>query len=632
MAYTLEEFETAISNAEASGDEAAATKLRAAAATAMQASAAATGTGAMATAMQGLSLGTADELAGLVGGPGAREAARAQVAGYRQQNPGLAVGLELAGALPTALGSGAGLARMAQLPGRMGRVGKALTTPAMLPQAALGGAEGAVAGAAQGTTGPERLKGGLVGGALGATTAGLATPVTGALTRRFAPGMEAEKLITGAMRQDLGGRTPTATDLAMMQARAGQQPQRTLAEVAGPTVEDLARTSAKVPTGGARQVAEAVLEPRRQRSTERLIESLRESTGSREDYWKNIRNLESQAKRDAKPLYEAARAAPFDPDDDLMELAARGVDTGEIKAGYEAARRQARLREGEKIQTWRELTGDDGMGLEDLNLETWDWIKRGLDARYKKVVRQDPAMAAAIWDYRQQVVRKLDEMVPEYRQARASYAGPMEQRDAQQAGRNVFKEDSEFTEEFISELSQGEKDAYITGAVQAIKDKLKSVPVEGGMPRFTQLAFDRLRNAFPSDEAADAFLASVLSERDMQRFRNMVLSGSPTAEIMASQEQAGRALGAAGGIGQVLGGQPVEGARTLAANLLPRRAATIPEHINNPLSRMLFSQGAAIPPVLQRLQAPPMVPRLLGPTTTLEAAMLANQAQRPRQQ
>lgn len=579
---------------------------------------------------QGATLGLADELVGAIAGPQAMQGMRENLASFRRESPYMATGMEMLGGLPTGLGVAAGLGRMAQAGGRLGSIGRTMTAPTIPGQAGLGAAEGAVIGAASGETPAERLVGGVTGAGLGAVGGTVAAPISGALTRRFAPGREAEKLVTSAMRQDIG-RTPTYRDFAELNLKARRWPERTLAELSGPTTEDLARTSAKVPTGGARTLAEEMLEARRRGSTDRLIAQLRESTGSRADYWRNIEALEQQAKRDASPLYDAARAAPFEPDADLMELAARGVDTGEIKAGYEAARRQARLREGKKIPTWKELTGEDGLGMEDLDLETWDWIKRGLDARYKKVVRQDPAMAAAIWDYRQQLVRKLDEMVPEYREARRLYAGPMEQREAQQAGRNIFREDAEYTEDFIGDMSQGEKDAYIVGAVQAIKDKLKSVPVEGGMPRFTQLAFDRLRNAFPDDEAADTFLNAVLGERDMQRFRNMVLGGSPTAEIMASQEQAGRALGAAGGVGQILGGQPIEGARTIAANVLPRRAATIPPAINDPLSRILFARGpSGIPPVLQALERPAIMPSLLAPTITTEASILANQLRQRR--
>ncbi len=633
MAYTTDDYVKAIQAAESAGDTESARKLTQAMAQAMQqprqlrvAPAEAPAleqrqqqAGLAATAAQGLTLGMADELAGLTGGPEAQQRMRRQVAQFRQRSPYLAIGAEMAGGIPLGLGIGAGLRQL-------GAAGRAMAAPAMTPQAGLGAAQGAVYGAGVGRTPAERVRGGVVGAGLGAVGGAVAAPLAGAITRRFSPGMEAQKLIRENMRQDLG-RTPTAIDFAEMQYRAGQQPQRTLAEIAGPTTEDLARTSAKMPAGGARRLAEETLEIRRQGATNRLIKSLQETTGSREDYWRNIRNLEAKAKQDAKPLYDAARAAEFVPDEELMDLAARGVDTGEIKAGYEAARRQTRLREGKQIPTWKELTEEGGPGLENLDMETWDWVKRGLDARYKKVVRQDPAMAAAIWDYRQQLVAKLDDMVPDYREARRLYAGPMEQRDAQLAGRNIFKEDAEYTEEFVAELSRGEKDAYITGAVQAIKDKLKSVPVEGGMPRFTQLGFDRLRAAFPSDEAAGEFLRQVLDERDMQRFRNMILSGSPTAEIMASQEQAGRTLGVAGGIGQVLTGQPMEGVRTVAGAMRPRRAVTIPERINRPLSQMLFAQGQAVAPALRQMQALPYVPTLLPPTLTTEGTIFASQAQ-----
>ena len=60
---------------------------------------------------------------------------------------------------------------------------------------------------------------------------------------------------------------------------------------------------------------------------------------------------------------------------------------------------------------------------------------------------------------------------------------------------------------------------------------------------------------------------------------------------------------------------------------MPRRQ-TLPENISDPLAEMLFSRGAAIPPILQRLQTPAVMPALLPAMTTTEANVLAQMAQR----
>lgn len=613
--YTPEQIQGAIENARAAGDENAVRSLQAALSGAMREQARVMGRGPIRQVMQGATFGLGEEIeAGLTGRP--VEEIRGEMTRYREAAPVAAVVLELAGGLGPGVGLGAGLARA-------GRAGRTLTAPTITGQGALGGLEGAAYGAGTGETPVERARRALVGAGLGAVTGGTLTPVAGMATRRFRPGMEAERRVEGAIRRDIG-RAPSAQDFGAMAARGEAQPEITLAETAGAELEDLARTSASM--AGGRQVAEEALNQRTRAMSDRLISTLEETAGTGKQYWSNIRELERQAKTDAAPLYETAYRLPLAFDDELAELTARGLETGELRRGYEGARRHAMLREGEKLPPWAQLVGEEG-DITQLGIREYDWMKRGLDARYKQLVSKDPASAAAIWSYRQQLVDKLDRLAPDYRAARRLYAGPMAQKDAQEAGRKIFKEDAEYTEEFIRDLSQAEKDAYIVGAVQAVRDKLKGVPPEGGMPRFTQLAFDRLRNAFPDDTAYTRFVDALLQEREMQRFRNQILSGSPTARIQASQEEAGRALGP---VSALLSGDVGEAARRTVGALMPRSRATIPEYINDPLARMLFAQGAQIPAELRRLQRPAIMPRLLPPITTTEAAILSGQIQ-PRQ-
>lgn len=629
MAYTVDQYVKAIKAAEAAGNTEDARKLTQIMAESMGVQAAiASSRGAAATALQGLTLGLADEAAGIVGGPEAAQSMRSNIAAFRRESPAAAIGMEMAGGLPLGLGIGAGLGRMAQAGGKLGQVGKTLAAPAMLPQAGLGAVEGAVYGAGTGEMPSQRIAGAGLGAVLGGAGGAAAAPIAGALTRRFRPGMDAEKLLQSSIRQDIG-RTPTATDYAELAYRSGQQPQRTLAELAGPTTEDLARTSAKIPTGGARTLAEDVLETRTGGTTGRLTAALQQGTGTEETFQQAWDRLEAQANAEAPELYRAAYQGDFTPDEELVNLTIGPKRRRLLRSGYERARETKEIREGAFLPAWEDVAGE---GLEELDLQTWDHIKRGLDEQYKAIVRKDPARASNILSLKKQIVAKLDELGPEeYQLARAAWAAPKQQEEALEAGRQIFKEDAEYTNELLKTLSQGERDSYIIGGAQAIRNRLKNVPPEGGMPRFTELAIERMQAAFPSKQAFQNFWDALTSERDMQRFRNMVRFGSPTFEIQSSAENMQKTLGVAGAIGQALRGNLGDAARTGIGAMAPPQRATLTPEINEALSGMVFSRGTGIPPVLKRLQKPAIMPGLLPPMLTTQGAVLTGQMQ-PRQQ
>lgn len=619
---TIAEVEQALQNAKASDRTDDVQVLQAALGQAMQKQARAMGRGFERAVTQGATFGFGEELESKLTGQPVGEI-REEIKAYRQAAPMASVGGELLGGGMLGAGTGAGLLRAG------GRAGRALTSPGLAPSAVLGAGEGALYGIGTGETPEQRIMGGMVGAGLGGVAGGMSAPLIGAMTSRLRPGMEAERMVERAVGRDIG-RAPTAIDFDVMSTKAGRQPQLTMAETGGATLEDLARTSASMPTGGARQTAEQILDERMRTSTQRLMDSIKAATGSKSKYWQNIRRLEKEAKETAAPLYKQAYQADFLPDDELVSIVQNGMDSGYLRTAYNRAKRIASL-EGERLPKWKDIVDkgdkdivDEGDIAKTLNLKTYDWMKRGLDAQYKALVRRSPEEARALWIYRQELVEKLDDLAPEYSKARAAYAGPMAQKEAQESGANILKEDAELSDEIVANMSQAEKEAYVIGATNALANRIKNVPPEGGQVRITELAFDRLRPAFPDDKSFMAFRDAVMQERSMQKFRNLVLSGSPTARIMASQEDVPRSMGVGAGIGQALGGQPIAGAQTVLSALRPPTAATIPDYINRRLAPMLFGQGPQAASALQKLQRPAMIPRMLGPVTTTEAALLSN--------
>jgi hypothetical protein len=105
------------------------------------------------------------------------------------------------------------------------------------------------------------------------------------------------------------------------------------------------------------------------------------------------------------------------------------------------------------------------------DVRTLHSIKRALDEEITSLYRAgDGGRAEALKETRNQILGRLDKLVPEYREARKLYAGDLEIRDALQFGRQSGKlRPEEFARKF-NKFSPGEQEAAKTGLVQDIMD------------------------------------------------------------------------------------------------------------------------------------------------------------------
>ena len=89
------------------------------------------------------------------------------------------------------------------------------------------------------------------------------------------------------------------------------------------------------------------------------------------------------------------------------------------------------------IPSWSENTGE-----RPGNLAYWDLVKRDLDTQYKQLMAhgntQDEQRALQILDVKKALVSRLDEMVPEYQQARGAASEFFQSRTAPEAGANFY--------------------------------------------------------------------------------------------------------------------------------------------------------------------------------------------------
>lgn len=520
--------------------------------------------GALRTAAQGATLGFADELEGLARGaaallPGGQspaeayragvEAARADIERFREEHPVASLALEAGGGL--ALG-GAGALRSGGAAAARSLLRRAVAAPI-----GRGAVEGAVAGAgaAEGGVG-ERVLGAAGGAALGAATGGL---VQGAGALRGARGRAQSRLIRALEREGI------EDPVAAVRSLAPGQTLMDIGETGGP-LQRLARAAASIPSEGSERIRRT-LRQRAEAAPTRITEALqRETRLSFEDAVQTVDDLMARRAQQAAPLYREAYR--YDVSDEVV----RGLfDDPEFQRAYRLAQRTAAqevgarqalaaaglpipddLADAELLPQLFRVTEEGKVEFltKSIPVRALDYMKSAL----QEVIDQDIAGGRLTKRGAMMLKRKLDaflsrvdELVPEYREARATFRGFSEAMDAFNMAREGNKElgvkaflneDPRRIEKLLREMSPSEQEFYRRGALDAVRARLERAADNRDLTRVlfgnTEMR-RRIRTLFQSDEDFNRFRELMLRERRMAEGAQFILGGSPTARIQAEQ-------------------------------------------------------------------------------------------------
>lgn len=273
-----------------------------------------------------------------------------------------------------------------------------------------------------------------------------------------------------------------------------------------------------------RSILEPFLESRQMGQQNRILGSLASLTKSTKDYWDNIFSLDEMRKADAKPLYDLAFKQDINWTPEINGLVKRLHSMKIAPDAWKFARNMA-IAEGQDLPEKMP---------ERLTLQQLDWFKRGIGDAIEGLPR---GMQRAVGSLKRQLLEAVDGQNATYAQARASWAGPSSMIDAQQAGRNILKTDFELSAKEIEKLTTGERDAYIIGAVRAIRDKIMSTGEARNVVKgFKPLLRERLRPVFTDEGTYKKFIDVLDSEDTFAMVRGQVLGGSPTAKRLAGAE------------------------------------------------------------------------------------------------
>jgi hypothetical protein len=424
-------------------------------------------------------------------------------------------------------GSGAfqGARLAATLPGRIGAMAGT--------GAAFGGLSGFLQG--EGGLGP-RLEEAVPAAAIGAVAAPVLTgagSVGGRVLQRIGLG-DPTRWAHDKLRQALlrSGLTPREAERRLQD----MGPEAIVADL----TEDTRRKFGDVfrAPGTTRDRAYRFLEGRQADQAERVIEDTRRIFGEQRQFGEVMDEIVKRQRELAAPLYEEARRAPVEITNELRELLGRPT----LKR---AARKAQQLAADEGRDIPRMVVENDAGELElvaNPDMESFDWIKRALDDRIDYLLRNERGdEARIIVGAKNQMLEILDDQVPVYRVARATWEGEQKAKETLIAGERYMQGIFEDKAQEIAQIPPGKKDLYRLGALRAIEDKLFKAPE--GADKVKQIFGSpekkrRMKALFPDQSSFDAFERRMMIEADFSRtFAEG--RGSPTAPRLAEAEDTG---------------------------------------------------------------------------------------------
>ena len=516
---------------------------------------------------------------------------------YSAENPSSSTALEFAGgALPAVL------VPEVTLPKILGSAAAGAYKRGM----GLGAVQGAIAGAGNAKEG-ERQLGAEYGAASGATL-GAAIP---ALTRsggaainwlreRLAPTesyIENRALgkVAGAIKED--ELTPSNINRTVMYDQARGIPS-TIAN-ASPSLVDLADTVAQR-SGPSGRLVDQVLGEQKAGARERVYQRARNDISSG-NYYEDAERLADDLSAKAKPLYDEAYEHGIVDDPIINEL----LNSPRFKSAFREGKQIAKDRQtvararGEDPSEYQlvdvynsdPITGTPIRTLPDVR--TLDYIKKGIDSKIDTLFKAGKKTDALnLKDMRNELLNRLDDIVPAYKTARREYAGDKEVINAMEAGYKDFPHlDHEEVQSMLGNMSNAEKEAFKTGVVRNIhsivmdpSNNMNAAAKVIQSPE-TQKSLSVL---FDSPAHFDLFKSAMLREAQLYDQANRIMGGSQTGRRTQARERFEQ--------GPDVGGVIADAARSgfgeslMNLGLGAMRSAQMPDKVAHKVSELLMSK------------------------------------------
>jgi hypothetical protein len=446
----------------------------------------------------------------------------------------------------------------------IGAAGQAATLPGrMAAGAGVGAALGGAAGVGEGVGAADSLSRGAVGTAVGGALGGVApaaiegvvrgaraaaNPIANTIRGIRNPDDEAARRVATSLQRDMQADPAAASRLTPAEFAASAQSggPATIMDIGGETTRALARSAANTSPEGRAAMGRAIND-RFEGQTGRVTGWLR-NTFHYPDAEAQSTAIEHVAKTVNKPAYAKAyaqgRAGVWDAE--LSELSQAPV----VKDAVSAALKQAQNKSASGPLNQATLARWSNGGKP--TLEFWDLVKRQIDQEInvaKKAGRREDV--GTLTEVKNTIVKKLDDAVPSYAQARAGAAHFFGADNALEAGQKFVGNSMSASEarRLISKMSPQERQLFQDGFVSEFIGTLEKVGDRRSILNKiadSPAAREKLNIALGPQKAAE-LEAGLRVEGIMDLARNAVQGNSTTARQLAELGLAGGAYGFSGG-------------------------------------------------------------------------------------
>lgn len=561
------------------------------------------------TALQGPTLGFADELAGLVGGGAALVRGESPSKGYQQARDIYRSGVE---SYKEEQPIGGAVAQgVASLPLGMLNIGRSVAPNVgpVLRSAASGLGFGIVGGAGEAKElediPQEAATSGAVSSILGAgTELGMKAvrPIKQAITSqagRIIP--EGLREYVGTSSVDLARRRvaqamlrdgATTDQVSARMAKLGDD--AILAEASGYNTRDLLDTMATL-TGRTKNWTEELIRNRQAQRGNRLAQSAETQlspTGAR--LADSVESLMTKRDVEATPLYDQLKTVSITLDDDLKQI-------------LDASKKLGAFARAEKISTGlREpFTLKDVKNANEVSMPDLDKVKRGLDdiISSKTAVNDRGEInefGRSVVKLKQDFLKRLDEMTMDsetgkslYKSARDAYAGPSALISAAELGRTVINKPAATIRTLVKDMSDSELESFRVGAYEGLRDLAGT---QAGQTRLLNMwkepaTQERLKEIFPSERAFRVFASDVAAEARKKEIQS-VGRGSQTAGREARMEDVGNeTLKDTVNMAAAAKTMDIGSLINMLSNNMKR--TSVPEPVRNEIGRILMSKATS---------------------------------------
>jgi len=477
---------------------------------------------------------------------------------FAEANPGMALGLNVAGGVGSMFMPGAGpLAKGVEALSGIGKLASPLARTM-----ATGALYGGVSGAGSGETAGDRFAKGAAGAALGAGF-GAGAKAIGAggkwlgdayRARGQVPGSEeATNMAAGILgkRIEESGLTPADVRSRMALERQYGIPS-TLGTVS-PEVGRLTEAAVTQPSGERAALISDLLRQQAGAST-RVQQKVQEALPA-PDYFAEHSRVVDTLRNNAIAAYEKAYTAVDDirdprimkilQDPDIRGAYADALEnvrreqTAAVLRGEDPAKYELRKVFEPILDAEGSLVGLSKEGRDVPDLRTLDQIKQALDRKVNALYASGQGgSATALRSIRDAFVKRIDEVGPqEYRAARSQFKGDIEIREALEEGLKGNNLRWQEINQRVKDFSPGELQAFKTGYVQNLVRGFEDTSRGRNFAKEiiqTPNRFKSLQALMPANEFA-VFSAALKREADLYGDISRITGGSPTAARVAER-------------------------------------------------------------------------------------------------